>query len=52
MDWDSKILNSDGSTRDVVKGEFVTIEPGQLMRRSAAVEVLMPQGVFGEQFQK
>lgn len=42
-------LNADGSKQVLEQGQAVTLQVGQLMRRSAAVEVLMPQNLTGAQ---
>lgn len=42
-------LNADGSKQVLEQGQAVILQVGQLMRRSAAVEVLMPHSVSGEQ---
>jgi uncharacterized protein (DUF2345 family) len=44
-------LNTDGTQIKLEQGQAITLMPGQLMRRSAAVEVLMPQGLSGAQAQ-
>jgi hypothetical protein len=44
-------MMGDGTKQVLEQGQAITLMPGQLMRRSAAVEVLMPQSLSGAQAQ-